>query len=457
MSSDVDDSCTALSPVYSKLAASRSERLRVGTLRMRPARLPDRRGHVLLHVVPLAARRRREDARSKGLICLHPGECALPPASAQECREDALGLPSRANARGHRGAPTDSPRSPSTSRGQDPMARIVKGPYLQAFGAISRGIHPAMAHAEGPGTRAGAKETTVRRAAASITLLLALVAAAPAVDAQGLDLRIGAFLPRQRDCGVPSSIGRRSTRCSRTCASSTTRASTGAFDGGVRRRRVQPRHHEATSRSAVHFDGYSKTVDTFYRDYERPPSLGGGNIFQTLRLRTAPLGLSLRFIPTGKRHKLAPYVGGGIDAVFYKYEEFGRLHRLLRPGPRDPSRPLHRRGDGVRRARARRLPLLRQPRHRDRGRGASTCGRRTTWATTSRRTSGPREPDRPVGVDLHGWRAPAGSSAPAASSTGASDGNERANSQGRLGLSRRGEPPLGPPVAAPGSRSDELL
>ena len=33
--------------------------------------------------------------------------------------------------------------------------------------------------------------------------------------------------------------------------------------------------------------------------------------------------MSLRFVPTSKRAKIAPFVGGGVDAVFYQYEEFG--------------------------------------------------------------------------------------------------------------------------------------
>jgi hypothetical protein len=160
----------------------------------------------------------------------------------------------------------------------------------------------------------------VRRAAASITLLLALVGAAPSVQAQGLDLRAGAFLPRQRDCGIPSSIPAEYTLFQDVCELYV--VNQGDFDGwygGGEYNHVILKNVEA----AIHFDYSSKTIDTFYRDYERPPSLGGGDIFQTLRLRTWPVGVSLRFIPTSKRAKLAPYVGGGVDAVFYQYEEFG--------------------------------------------------------------------------------------------------------------------------------------
>jgi hypothetical protein len=170
----------------------------------------------------------------------------------------------------------------------------------------------------------------VRRAAASIILLPALLATAPAAQAGGLDLRIGAFLPRQRDCGIPSSVPAEYTLFQDVC-DLYSKASDGSFFnagnppfggsvfGGVEYNHVVLKNVEL----AVHFDGYSETTDTFYRDYERPPSLGGGDIFQTIRLQVLPLGMSVRILPTSKKHKIAPYVGGGIDAVFYKYEEFG--------------------------------------------------------------------------------------------------------------------------------------
>jgi hypothetical protein len=31
----------------------------------------------------------------------------------------------------------------------------------------------------------------------------------------------------------------------------------------------------------------------------------------------------VRLIPTSKRTKLAPFVGAGVDAIFYQYEEYG--------------------------------------------------------------------------------------------------------------------------------------
>jgi hypothetical protein len=140
-----------------------------------------------------------------------------------------------------------------------------------------------------------------------------------AVDAgaQGLDLHIGGFVPRMRDCGIPSSRPAEYTLFQDVCELYVVDPQ--AFDGvygGIEYNHVIMKNVEAS----VHLDGYSETVDTFYRDYERP---GGGNIYQSLRLRTAPLGVSLRLVPTSKRAKIAPFVGGGVDAVFYQYEEFG--------------------------------------------------------------------------------------------------------------------------------------
>jgi len=157
----------------------------------------------------------------------------------------------------------------------------------------------------------------VRRAALFAILPMILLVAVDA-GAQGLDLRIGGFLPRTRDCGIPSSQPAEYTLFQDVCELYA--VDQNAFDGvygGIEYNHIVAKNVEAS----VHLDGYSKSVDTFYRDYERPGN--GGDIFQTLRLRTAPLGVSIRFVPTSKRTKIAPFVGGGVDAVFYQYEEFG--------------------------------------------------------------------------------------------------------------------------------------
>jgi len=68
-----------------------------------------------------------------------------------------------------------------------------------------------------------------------------------------------------------------------------------------------------------HVDGYERTLETSYRDYT---DANGRDIFQTLKLSIVPTGATLRFVH-GLRGSFQLYVGGGADAVWYRYEEFG--------------------------------------------------------------------------------------------------------------------------------------
>jgi len=70
----------------------------------------------------------------------------------------------------------------------------------------------------------------------------------------------------------------------------------------------------------VHLDGYGRWVDSSYRDFENED---GSPIFQQLRLTVVPLGVSVRFLPAGRRARVSPYVTAGADVFFYKYEEQG--------------------------------------------------------------------------------------------------------------------------------------
>jgi hypothetical protein len=157
----------------------------------------------------------------------------------------------------------------------------------------------------------------MRRAILSLTLLGLLVASAGRADAGGVDLRIGGFFPRARDCGIPSNQHAEYTLFQDDCELYFVQQSD--FDGvygGIEFNQVLTNYVEI----GVSYDYYSRTTDTSYRDYTRPD---GGEIQQSLRLRVAPLGLTVRLMPTGKKAKVAPYIGGGIDALFYKYEEYG--------------------------------------------------------------------------------------------------------------------------------------
>jgi hypothetical protein len=69
-----------------------------------------------------------------------------------------------------------------------------------------------------------------------------------------------------------------------------------------------------------HIDGHGKKVDTAYRDFVREDE---SDIRQTLELAIVPMGVTLRLVPTGRRAKIAPFVGVGGDVVFYEYKEYG--------------------------------------------------------------------------------------------------------------------------------------
>jgi hypothetical protein len=161
----------------------------------------------------------------------------------------------------------------------------------------------------------------------SLILLPALLSGgATQANAGGLDVRLGAFIPRAKDCGIPSSQPATYTLfqdvCelfvpdSRSLDDFDWKSEWVGFTGGAEYNHVLVDNLEL----GVHVDGYAKSVDTSYRDFTWDD---GGEIFQTLRLNVVPMGVTLRLIPTNKRTRLAPYAGGGVDLVYYKYEEYG--------------------------------------------------------------------------------------------------------------------------------------
>jgi hypothetical protein len=166
----------------------------------------------------------------------------------------------------------------------------------------------------------------VRRAILSFTLPILLVAGVSRSDAGGLDLRVGAFFPRGRDCGIPSSRPAEYTLFQDVCelyvpaehglGDMNWKSEFNGVYGGIEFNQVITDYVEV----GVSYDYYAETVDTSYRDYEWD---NGDEIRQQLRLRMSPLGATVRFLPTSKKAKIVPYVGGGIDAIFYKYEEHG--------------------------------------------------------------------------------------------------------------------------------------
>jgi len=146
----------------------------------------------------------------------------------------------------------------------------------------------------------------MRRATLSLALLALLVAGASRATAGGLDLRIGGYLPRGNETLF---LDDRSLYF-------VEKSDFYGVYGGIEYNHVLMDNVEL----GIHLDGYSRTVDTSYRDYTRP---AGDDIFQSLKLNMVPLGVSVRFVPTSKKARIAPFVGGGVDAIFYQYEEFG--------------------------------------------------------------------------------------------------------------------------------------
>jgi len=154
----------------------------------------------------------------------------------------------------------------------------------------------------------------VRRTILSLTLLASLVAGASPLLAGGLDVRLGAFFPRG---------GETLFQDDRTLYNVSTSDFTG-FTGGVEYNQVVVKNVEI----GLSIDGYGQTVRSNYRDYTRPD---GSEIHQTLKLSTLPLGLTVRFVPTSKRTKVAPYIGGGMDAIYWEYQEYGDFIDFLDP------------------------------------------------------------------------------------------------------------------------------
>jgi outer membrane protein W len=66
---------------------------------------------------------------------------------------------------------------------------------------------------------------------------------------------------------------------------------------------------------------YAKTVPSFYTELQDQTS--GADIRQNLSLRAIPVTASIRFIPTGRRFPVQPYIGFGVSVVPWRYSEIG--------------------------------------------------------------------------------------------------------------------------------------
>ncbi|MGE5125480.1 MAG: hypothetical protein ACM3PV_04255 [Betaproteobacteria bacterium] len=166
----------------------------------------------------------------------------------------------------------------------------------------------------------------MRRAILTLMLPALLVAGEGRASAGGLDVRIGAFFPRGHESlfqdlnslYTPNADPARGVKGS---------DFNGVFGGVEYNTAVAP-----NVEVGLHMDGYGRRIETSYRDYTRP---SGDEIRQTLKLDMVPVGATIRLVPTSKRARIAPYVGGGVDAIFYRYEEEGDFIDFF-----DPSNPI---------------------------------------------------------------------------------------------------------------------
>ena len=153
----------------------------------------------------------------------------------------------------------------------------------------------------------------MRRVILSLTLPAFLVAGAGRASAGGFDLRIGAFFPRGHESlfqdlnSLYTPLG--------TLRGVEANDFIGVYGGGEFNA-VLTRNLEI----GLSFDAYGNGIDTSYRGYTRPD---GSEIQQHLHLSMQPLGLTIRFLPTDKSARVVPYIGGGVDAIFYHYDEVG--------------------------------------------------------------------------------------------------------------------------------------
>jgi opacity protein-like surface antigen len=139
------------------------------------------------------------------------------------------------------------------------------------------------------------------------------VAVATPVHAGNLDLRLGAFQPRA-NTGAGNDLFRDDSELYTVSKSDWL-----GFSGGAQYNFKIARNVEI----GLGIDGYSRSLDTAYRDYEHPGS--GRDIQQTLQIDIVPVSAELRFTPTGRHVRIAPWIGVGGDLFYYKYEEFGEF------------------------------------------------------------------------------------------------------------------------------------
>lgn len=162
-----------------------------------------------------------------------------------------------------------------------------------------------------------------RRVVSGLGLLVVMTAAAPAADAQdqSLSLGLGYFTARGQDARNAGDV-LNANRCIDVTFA------------------CEPLLFEVNDFNNFTIDGewligigdyfeagagvgyYSRTVPSVY---EFVTNEDGSEIEQDLKLRIVPLSASVRFVPTGRRAALQPYIGAGIAAFMWRYSETGEF------------------------------------------------------------------------------------------------------------------------------------
>lgn len=126
------------------------------------------------------------------------------------------------------------------------------------------------------------------------------------VRASGLELRIGGMAPRAKSILFDDSV---------TLYDIEKKDFAGGFGGIEFTKGLAP-----NIELALALDGYGREIPSAYRAFERP---SGRAIEQTLRLVIVPASAIVRLHPSGRYKTLTPYLGAGVSAIFWQYEEFG--------------------------------------------------------------------------------------------------------------------------------------
>jgi hypothetical protein len=214
-----------------------------------------------------------------------------------------------------------------------------------------------------------------------------LLTSANEVRASGLDLRLGGFVPRAdsnlfRDDSELYTVRKKDWR---------------GWTGGIEYSFQLSDNVEM----GVHLDGYSREIDTAYRDFVNDRT--GRDIEQTLRLSAVPLGVTFRIVAPTRSATIVPYAGAGADVFFYEYKEFGDFVDFG-----DPSRPIIRDtfiANGAFPG-AHVVGGVRVPINYD---VALTVEGRYQWAKGELGDDfRPRAGEQPLKLDLSGWSATAG-------------------------------------------------